>query len=111
MTAKKGDWVRIRSVILPAQERQETLPPETRATDIQMWTKGFLKDEAAGIGDTVTVETYIGRLQTGTLVEINPYYRHDYGKCLPELLYIGRQLRAELAAYDKAKEEAAHHER
>lgn len=109
--AVKGDWVRIHSVILPAAQRSPGLPEETRATDIRMWTKGFLLDERADIGDEVTVETYIGRIQTGTLTEVNPYYKHDYGKSLPELLYIGRQLRRDIEDYDRSQKEAAEDER
>ena len=111
MTAKKGDWVRIHAVIMAAADRSAGLPAETRATDIQMWTKGFLLTETAQIGDPVSVETYIGRIQDGTLTEIDPYYKHDYGKSLPELLYIGRQLRSELEDYDKSQKEAATDER
>lgn len=104
MTAKKGDWVRIHAVILTAAERTGNLPADTKATDIQMWTKGFLLDESAAIGDPVTVETYIGRRQSGTLTEIAPYYDHDYGRCVPELLPIGRDLRARLAAWEDSVE-------
>lgn len=100
MAARQGDWVRIRSVILTAKERTGALPDDTKATDLVMWTKGFLLDETAGIGDEVTVETYIGRIQRGTLTEVGPYYRHDYGRCVPELLSIGRDLRRELKGYE-----------
>lgn len=111
MTAKKGDWVRIHAVIMPAADRSASLPAETRATDCQMWTKGFLLTETAQIGEPVSIETYIGRVQTGTLTEVDPYYQLDFGKSLPELLYIGRQLRSELADYDKAQTEATADER
>lgn len=104
MTARKGDWVRIHSLILKSEERTGNLPDDTKATDIQMWTKGFLLDDAAEIGDEVTVETYIGRHQAGTLTQVEPYYDHDYGKCVPELLYIGRSLRRDLAEYDSEQE-------
>lgn len=106
MQAKKGDWVRIHSVILKAEERTGNLPEDTKATDIQMWTKGFLLDERAEIGDEVTVETYIGRQQAGILTQIEPYYEHDYGKSVPELLYIGRSLRKDLEAYEMEQEDA-----
>ena len=62
-----------------------------------MWVKGFLLDESANIGDIVAIETYIGRRVKGNLLEVNPYYRHDFGKGVPELLYIGRQARRILA--------------
>lgn len=105
MAAKKGDWVRIHSLILRSEERTGNLPADTKATDIQMWTKGFLLNESAEIGDEVTVETYIGRHQSGNLTQIEPYYNHDYGKCVPELLFIGRSLRADLEEYDRLLEE------
>lgn len=51
-------------------------------------------NQEAKIGDKVEIETYIGRKVEGTLIEVNPYYDHDFGKCVPELLYIGRQVRS-----------------
>lgn len=103
MTAKKGDWVRIRGVILESGQRTGNLPEDTRSQDLLMWTKGFLLDETARIGDEVTVTTIIGRSQQGILTEVSPHYELDYGDCLPELLSIGLKARQELK---KAREEA-----
>ncbi|HOK62269.1 MAG TPA: 2-amino-4-oxopentanoate thiolase subunit OrtA [Soehngenia sp.] len=94
MDAKKGDWVRIHKIILTPDQRASNLPEDTRKVPLEMWDKGFLLTEEANIGQEVEVETYIGRRVTGTLVEINPYWGHDFGKCVPEILYIGRQARA-----------------
>ncbi len=91
--AKKGDWVRIHSVVLKAAERTARLPEDTQKCDLEMWTKGTLLADAE-IGDTVTVETAVGRLATGTLVEVGPYYTHSYGKFVPEIIEIDKQLRA-----------------
>ncbi|MBU5438158.1 2-amino-4-ketopentanoate thiolase [Tissierella sp. MSJ-40] len=99
MNAKKGDWVRIHNIVLKAGERSPHIPEDTQNVPLEMWDKGFLINESANIGDTVEVETYIGRKIEGTLIEVNPYYKHDFGKCVPELLYIGRQVR-ELIAKD-----------
>ncbi len=93
MMAKKGDWVRIHSVVLKVGERASNIPEDTQNVPLEMWDKGFLINEEAKVGDEVEVETYIGRKVKGTLVEINPYYEHDFGKAVPELLYIGRQAR------------------
>lgn len=101
--AVKGDWVRIHTIILEAKERTGNLPEDTKNTDIQMWTKGFLNDEKAEIGDNVTVTTYVGRQQEGKLVEVNPYYKHDFGKCVTETLYIGQSLRADLEEYENER--------
>jgi len=32
-------------------------------------------------------------LERGTLVEANPYYKHDFGKFVPELLKISEQVK------------------
>lgn len=93
MDAKKGDWVRIHAVVLKAEERTADIPEDTKKSDLQMWDKGFLLNDAASFGDEVEVETYIGRKIRGTLIEVNPVYTHGYGECVPELLYIGRQAR------------------
>lgn len=92
--AKKGDWVRIHNIVLTPEERAPQVPEDTKKVPLEMWTKGFLIDEEAKMGDTVTIETYIGRRISGKLIEVNPYFEHDFGKCIPELLYIGRQLRS-----------------
>ena len=62
--AKKGDWVRIHSIVLKADERTAKLPEDTQKCDLEMWTKGFLQDETAEIGDIVTVETAVGTTLT-----------------------------------------------
>lgn len=92
MNGKKGDWVRIYKVVLPAEERRTNLPEDTQKVPLEMWDKGFLLEDAC-IGDTVQVETIVGRNITGELVEINPVYEVNYGTCMAETLYIGRQLR------------------
>ena len=81
--AKKGDWVRIHSVVLKAEERTAKLPDDTKKCDLQMWTKGFLQEDAE-IGDEVTVKTACNRLEKGTL---------SYGVFVPEIIEIDRQLR------------------
>ncbi|RKD34633.1 2-amino-4-oxopentanoate thiolase subunit OrtA [Thermohalobacter berrensis] len=92
--AKKGDWVRIHNVVLNPEERAPKVPDDTKKVPLEMWVKGFLLNDEAKIGDEVEIETYIGRKVKGKLIEINPYYDHDFGKCVPELLYIGKQLRS-----------------
>lgn len=99
--AKKGDWVRIHAVVLKAAERTAKLPEDTKKVDLEMWTKGFLQDETAEIGDQVTVETAVGRLEKGELIEVNPYYTHSYGKFVPELVQIDKQLREIMFGGDK----------
>lgn len=91
--AKKGDWVRIHSIVLKAEERTGRIPEDTQKCDFQQWTKGFLQDENANIGDQVTVKTAANRIIKGVLVEERPSYTHSYGKFIPEIIEIDKQLR------------------
>ena len=94
MTAKQGDWVRIYSVVLPAGERVAQVPEDTARVPLEMWDKGFLLNGEAAVGDAVEVETIIGRKVKGTLLEIEPAWDHDFGRCVPEIIKIDRQLKA-----------------
>jgi hypothetical protein len=91
-SARKGDWVRIHSIVLEPAGRAPQVPEDTKKVPLEMWAKGFLKDDA-DIGEEVEVTTMTGRTARGKLIEINPYYKHNYGECLPELLKIGIQAR------------------
>lgn len=91
--AKKGDWVRIHNVVLKAEDRTAKIPEDTQKCDLEMWVKGSLIDEAAQIGDTVTVQTSTGRREKGILLEENPHYTHSYGDFVPEIIEIDKRLR------------------
>lgn len=97
---KKGEWVRIHSIVLKAAERTGKIPEDTQKCDLEMWTKGWLQEDAE-IGDEVTVETAVGRLEKGTLLEVGPYYTHSYGKFVPEIVKIDKQLRDIIFGGDK----------
>lgn len=101
MTAKKGDWVRIYKIVLEVGQRAPNIPEDTQSVPLEMWDKGFLLNERANIGDIVEVETYIGRKVQGKMIEVNPYWDHDYGKAVPEILYIGKQAREILEEGEK----------
>lgn len=93
MNAKKGDWVRIHKVILTSHERASQVPDDTKKVPLEMWDKGFLRNDVASIGDEVEVETIIGRTLQGKMIEINPQFDHGWGKGIPEILQIGRQVK------------------
>ena len=97
---KKGERVRIHSIVLKAAERTGKIPEDTQKCDLEMWTKGWLQEDAE-IGDEVTVETAVGRLEKGTLLEVGPYYTHSYGKFVPEIVKIDKQLRDIMFGGDK----------
>lgn len=90
--AKKNDWVQIHEIILSPEERLPHLPEDTKKVPLQQWIKGFVNSDCK-IGDTVEITTVTGRKTSGKLVDINPGYSHDFGKCIPEFNHIGPQLK------------------
>ena len=88
-------------MLLEPADRSENLPPETADKPLTMWVKGFA--QAAGVvGEVVTIETTTGRLVEGRLSAVNPGYFHTFGVPIPELVRVGVDLRARLAAYRAA---------
>lgn len=98
--AKKGDWVIIHSIVFTSEQRAPQVPDDTKKVPLEMWVKGYLQADA-NIGDTVKVETRTGRIEEGTLLEVNPFYKHDFGKFVPEILQIGEQVREVLFGGEK----------
>lgn len=89
---KKGTWVLIHRNILEPSERAPQVPDDTKKVPLEMWIKGYLQSDAE-LGDEVEVVTRTGRKETGTLLEGEPSYRHDYGKFIAELQVISEQVR------------------
>ena len=89
---EQGSWVSIKKVVLEQGERAENLPEETKKTPFTVWVKGRLQSGGA-IGETAQVLTKSGRLETGELVEINPFYDVNYGEYVGELHRIGDDAR------------------
>ncbi|MDP2873308.1 MAG: 2-amino-4-oxopentanoate thiolase subunit OrtA [Bacillota bacterium] len=94
VTAMRGDWVQVHSVVLPAGERAPQVPAETKTVPLEMRVKGFLLTQSAGLGDEVEIQTLAARRLRGRLVAIEPAYGHDFGRPVPELLAIGPEVRA-----------------
>ena len=97
--AEKGDWALLHSVVLTAAQRAPQVPDDTHKVPLEQWVKGRLSAPAQ-IGAEATVVTRTGREVTGTLLEINPRYAHDYGDFIPELLEIDDTARALLFGGD-----------
>lgn len=93
-TAKKGDWVRIHNTVLQVGERAPQVPEETKKVPLEMWINGFLVNDGAKVGDQVTIKSLAEIKHEGTMVDVQPVYRVDYGQPQPELLTIGPELRA-----------------
>ena len=101
--AREGDWVEVECKLLDPADRSKNLPPETAEKPLMMWIKGFAQG-AAGMGEELTVETMTGRTVTGRLSAINPGYFHTFGRPVPELASVGRDLRTRLAVWREAGE-------
>ena len=96
----KGEWVRIHKIILEPSERAPQVPDDTKKVPLEMWVKGYL-DADADIGGEACITTVTGRKETGTLIEVNPYYDHSFGKFVPEFLAIDKQVRGILFGGDE----------
>ncbi|MCT4605414.1 MAG: 2-amino-4-oxopentanoate thiolase subunit OrtA [Marinisporobacter sp.] len=92
MQVKKGEWVRIHSIVLDSSERAPQVPDDTKKVPLELWVKGFLQHDAQ-MGEVVEVKTMTGRIEKGKLIEVNSSYKHNYGNFVPELLQIGTDLR------------------
>jgi len=90
---KKGTWVEIENIILPASERASHVPDDTQQVPLQMRVKGFLLEPAL-LDEEVEIITTVGRHLRGTLIEVNPAYTHQFGAPIPELSTIGGEVRA-----------------
>lgn len=84
---KSGTWVEIHKIILSPAERASHLPDDTKPVPLEMWLKGTLL-KATEIGETAEIRTVTGRIETGTLVGVNPHYTHSFGQDIPELRLI-----------------------
>lgn len=91
--AQKGEWALLHSVVLEAPQRAPQVPEDTHKVPLEMWVKGTLTAPAR-LGAKATVITRTGRKVTGTLLEVNPRFSHDFGDFVPELLDIDDMLRA-----------------
>ncbi len=93
-----GEWVEVERVLLEPGDRSTALPPETAEKPMLVWVNGYALGEA-GIGQEVAVETLAGRTVTGRLTAISPGYFHTFGQPPAEIVGVGRDLRARVAAY------------
>lgn len=96
-----GDWAEVEYVLLDPAERAAGLPDDTAAQPLRAWVKGFALGPGM-IGDEVAVETMSGRTVRGHLSAVSPGYTHTFGTPPPEIVGIGRELRARVEAYRAA---------
>lgn len=96
---EKNSWVQIHKIVLDVGKRASHLPEDTKRVPLEMWVKGYLQMDA-NIGDDVVIKTVTGRKETGTLVAVNPVYKHNFGNFIPELLIIDRMVKDKLYGED-----------
>ena len=96
---KKDTWVQIKKIILKSEERSSNLPEETKNVPLIMWVKGFLLKDAE-LDDEVQIKTLTGRIESGTLIDVNPAYMHTYRKFMPEILRIDEIVKSTLFGDD-----------
>ncbi|MTK14072.1 MAG: 2-amino-4-ketopentanoate thiolase [Clostridiaceae bacterium] len=89
---KKGTWVEIEETVLTPKERSKSIPEETKQTPLKCWIRGNCLQNCE-IGGEVEVETNVGRIARGKVVEVEPGYDHSFGKYVQELSYVGKQVR------------------
>lgn len=100
MTAKKGDWVQIVTVVLTPEQRAPQIPEDTRRMPLKMWAKGILTHDAK-FGETAEIQTDTGRKITGVLEEVNPSFTHSFGSFVPELAQVRTMLKIALYGEDE----------
>ncbi|MDO4799071.1 MAG: 2-amino-4-oxopentanoate thiolase subunit OrtA [Bacillota bacterium] len=86
-----GDWVKIHAIVLAPADRAPNIPEETSRVPLEMWVKGHVTE--IGSDGQVAVRTMTGRIERGTVTEVNPTYSHSFGHFVPEILRIGRDLK------------------
>lgn len=92
---KAGTWVKIEDTVLESQNRAPQLPEDTKGVPLLMWTKGYLMENGV-MNEYSTVKTITGRIVRGRIIEVEPFYQHNYGDFVPELMEIGKKARSQL---------------
>lgn len=86
----KGTWVEIHRILLQPEDRSDRLPEDSKTVPYEMRARGFLLEEAT-LHEEVTIQTLSGRVISGRLIQIEPYYDHSYGPPVYELMHIGEE--------------------
>jgi hypothetical protein len=89
---KKGTWVEVEETVLTPEERAKNIPEETKKTPLKCWIRGNCLNDCE-LGNEVSVETNVGRIAKGKVVDVEPGYYHSFGKYVGELGHIGKQAR------------------
>jgi hypothetical protein len=91
-----GRWVEVGFVVLEPSQRTGHLPEDTKSVPYYVRLKGFAEGEPQ-VGQTVTVETLLGRRVEGEVLRVDPEYGHGFGRPVKELIDAGKEARALLS--------------
>ncbi|MFH1834481.1 MAG: 2-amino-4-oxopentanoate thiolase subunit OrtA [bacterium] len=92
-------WVEVGFVVLEPGERTARLPEDTKGVPYYVKVKGFADGEPQ-VGQTVTVETLLGRHVQGEVLRIDPEYGHSFGRPVEELIDAGKEARTLLRSLE-----------
>lgn len=84
-------WAEVELVVVPAEQRAQTLPSETRRVDYLCRVAGTLI-EGGVVGQRASVLTPTGRTVTGHLVAVDAAYGHGFGRRDAALLALADML-------------------
>ena len=94
MLVEKGKYVRIRKHLLLPEERLENIPASTRKVPLKAWIRGNLLEESE-LYEESKILTATGRVVEGTLKEVSPTYKHNFGEFVPEILQMKKTILTE----------------
>lgn len=103
--ARAGDWVEVVRTVFAPEDRLAATPADTRSIPYEARIRGFACSDGS-IGEEMAIETRIGRVLSGTLADAEPGFSHGFGPAVPELLWIGPDLRRRLFAVAPTDETA-----
>src|SRR5699024_1177006 len=89
-------WEEIENEDLKPEERSPSIPDDTKNKPYIQWTRGYLLNDVAFIGDDVEIKTSIGRVLEGRLNSLHQGHFYSYGETVQELIDIGVELRGEI---------------
>ena len=100
-TVPEGTWVELELVLLEPGERAPGIPGDTASVPFAGRVRGFLTGPARR-GAVAEVQTQAGRRVRGRLRAVQPRNPADFGDPSPELLQVGKAMKARLGAPDRA---------
>ncbi len=90
---EKNDWIEISEILLTPENRASGLPDDTKDLSYKLKIRGFAQCDGS-VGEKITIKTVTGRVLSGVAEKINPYYDHNFGDSIPELIKVRNDLKS-----------------